>query len=117
MHVLVGDLDRRLALVGLGAGEQLVEQHAHGVDIGPRIGSTVDHQLGCQVGHGADQHAAGGGVLGVGADSLGQTEVGDLDAPVIGDQDVLRLDVAMDQAGSVRAGERGQDRLDQGQRS
>ena len=81
VDVLVGDLDRRLALVRLGAGEQLVEHDAGGVDVGAGVGAAVDDQLGGEVGDGADQHAAGRGVLGVGADRLGQPEVGDLDPP------------------------------------
>jgi hypothetical protein len=58
-------------------------------------------------------------VLGVGADGLGEAEVGDLDPAAVGlvaDQHVLRLDVAVDQAGAVRGGERGDDRLEQRQR-
>ena len=37
-------------------------------------------------------------MLGLGADRPGQAEVGDLDPAVVGDQDVLGLDVAVDQA-------------------
>jgi hypothetical protein len=41
----------------------------------------------------------------------GETEVGDLDAPVVGEQDVLGLDVAVDDAGVVGCAERGEHRL------
>ena len=119
VDVAVGDLDGRLALVRLAAGEQLVEDDTGGVDVGARVGPAVDHQLGGQVGHGADQHPAGGGVLGVGAHRLGETEVGDLDPAavrLVGDQDVLGLHVAVDQPGPVGRGERRDDRLEQGQR-
>ena len=121
VHVLVGDLDRRLALVRLGAGEQLVEHDPDGVHVGTGVGPAVDHQLGREVGDGADQHPAGRGVLRVGADRLGQPEVGHLHrggarVRVGGDQHVLGLDVAVDQAGAVRRGQRGEHRLDQGER-
>ena len=112
VDVLVGDLDRRLALVRLRAGEQLVEHDAGGVHVGAGVGAAVDDQLGGEVGDGADQDAAGRGVLGVGADRLGQAEVGDLDPAVVGDQDVLGLDVAVDQAGAVGGGQRREDRLE-----
>ena len=115
VHVLVGHLDRGLALVRLGAGEQLVEQHPDGVHVGARVAAAVDDELGGEVGDGADEHAAGGGVLGVGGDGLGQAEVGDLDPAVVGDQDVLGLDVAVDQAGPVGVREGREDRLHEGQ--
>jgi hypothetical protein len=115
VDVLVGHLDRGLALVGLLAGQQLVEDHAHGVDVGAGVGAALDHQLGCDVGDGPDQDA-GGGVLCGGTDGLGQPEVGDLDPAVVGDQHVLRLDVAVDQPGPVGRGQRGHDGLEQRQR-
>ena len=74
---------------------------------------------GREVGDGADEHAPGRGVLGVGADRLREAEVGDLDGAtvrLVGDEDVLRLHVTVDQPGPVRGGERGDDRLEQGQR-
>ena len=119
VDVAVGDLDRALALVRLVAGEQLVEDDAGGVDVGAGVGAAVDDELGGEVGDGADQHAAGRGVLGVGADGLGEAEVGDLDPAAVGlvaDQHVLRLHVAVDQAGAVGGGEGGDDRLEQRQR-
>ncbi len=115
VDVLVGDLDRRLAFVRLAAGEQLVEHHAGGIHVRAGVGATVDHELRRHVGDGADQDAAGGRVLGLGADRLRQPEVGDLDPPVVRDEDVLGLDVAMDQAGAVGRREGGQHRLDEGQ--
>ncbi|CAI9419720.1 hypothetical protein HIDPHFAB_03834 [Nocardioides sp. T2.26MG-1] len=116
VDVLVGDLDRALALVGLGAGQQLEEHHAGGVHVRARVGTAVDHQLGGEVGDGADQHPAGGGVLRVGADRAGQPEVGHLDPAVLGDEHVLGLDVAVDDAGPVGRGQGGQHRLDQRER-
>ncbi len=115
VHVLVGDLDRCLALVRLGPGEELEEHHAGGVDVGAGIGLALDDQLRSQVGDAADQHALGG-VLGLGADGLGQPEVGDLDPAVVGDQHVLRLDVAVDQPRPVGRAEGREHRLHQRQR-
>jgi hypothetical protein len=76
------------------AGEQLVEHDAGGVHVGPRVGGAVDDELGCEIGDGADEDTARGGVLGVGADRLGQAEVGDLDPAVVGDQDVQTYSIA-----------------------
>ena len=45
-------------------------------------------------------------------DRAGQPEVGDLDPAVVGEQDVLGLDVAVDQPGLVRGAERGEHRLE-----
>ncbi len=112
VDVLVGDLDRRLALVRLLAGEELVEDHAHGVDVGPGVGAALDDELGCDVRDGPDEDA-GRGVLGGGAHRLGQPEVGDLDPAVVGDEDVLGLDVTVDQAGAVRGRQCGHHRLEQ----
>jgi hypothetical protein len=116
VDVLVGHLDRGLALVRLGAGEQLVGHHADRVDVGAGVAGALGDQLGGEVGDGADEHPAGRGVLGVGADGLGQPEVGDLDPAVVGDEDVLGLDVAVHDPGAVRGGERGDDRLQQRER-
>ena len=115
VDVLVGNLDRALGLVRLVAGEHLVDQHAGGVHVRACVGMTVDDELGREVGDRADQHPTGGGVLGVGVDGAGEAEVGDLDAAVVGEQDVLGLDVAMEDAGGVRGGERTEYRLDHGQ--
>jgi hypothetical protein len=115
VHVLVGDLDRRVGLVRLLAGEHLVDQHAGRVDVGAGVGMAVDDELGGEVGDGADQHA-GARVLGLGVDGASQPEVGDLDPAVVGQQDVLGLHVAVDHPGPVGGAQRGQHRLDHGQR-
>ena len=115
VDVLVGHLDRRLALVRLPAGEHLVEEHAGGVHVRTRVGTPIDDQFWCQIGDRADQHAGGGGVLGVGAHGLGQAEVRDLDPAVVGDQHVFRLHVAVDQPRPMCGRERGQHRFDQDQ--
>ena len=116
VDVLVGDLDRAVGLVRLVAGEHLVDEHAGRVDVGARVGLAVDHELGGEVGDRADQHAAGGGVLGLGVDRAGQAEVGDLDPAVVGQQHVLGLDVAVQDPGVVGGRERAEHRLDHRQR-
>ncbi len=50
----------------------------------------------------------------VGLDGAGQPEVGDLHHTVVGQQDVLGLDVSVDEPGPMRDGERGQDGLHDG---
>ena len=103
VHVRVGDLDRIVAGVRLGTGQQLVEHHAQGVHVAARVGLAVGDQLGRDVADRADQHAGGG--RGLGTDRPGQAEVGDLDLAAVRDQHVLGLDVAMDQAGLVGGGD------------
>ena len=68
-------------------------------------------KLGGEVGDGPDQGARAGGRR----DGAGQAEVAELDPAVVGDQDVFRLDVPVDQAGGVGGAEAFDDRIDQGQ--
>ncbi len=116
VHVLVGDVDRGVTLVRLPAGEQLVHDHAGGVHVRAGVGLAVHDELGGEVGHRADQDAAGRGVLGLGADRAGQAEVGDLDPAVVGEEDVLRLHVAVDHPRLVCRGEGREHRLHQRER-
>jgi hypothetical protein len=94
--------------VWLLAGQHLVQHGAARVDVGARVRALVDDDLGGEVGDGADEGAAGGG--GGGGHGAGQAEVGDLHLAVGGDQHVLGLDVAMDEAGRVR-GRQGHEHL------
>ncbi len=116
VHVGVRHLDRRVAGVRLLAGEHLEQHDAGRVDVGAGVGVAVLDQLGRQVRHRADEQALGGGGR-LGGDRAGQPEVGHLQQTPAGDQDVLRLHVAVDQACVVRGAQRRQDRVEQVQRT
>jgi hypothetical protein len=111
VHVPVGDLDGRLAVVGLDAGEHLVEHDARRVDVRAGSGDAALDLLGREVGDRAHQDAAGCGVAGVPADRTGQPEVRDLDPVVVGEQDVLGLDVAVHDPGLMGGAQGRQHRL------
>ena len=86
-------------------GEHLVKHHAQGIDIGPLVHILRALQL--LRGHvvGRPNGRAAGGELGrrlCVADQLGDAEVGDLHPAAGIEQDVLRLDVAMENAFVVR---------------
>lgn len=90
-----------LTVEGPLAGEAFVEHAGQRIDVGPVI-RCAPEALGRQVGNGAHR-GAGVGELGVGF-RAGQTEVDEVDEVVGGgDQDVHRLDVAMDQSHPVGA--------------
>ncbi len=84
---------------GVTPGQELVSEDADCVHIAAGVGVTGADLFGRQVRRGA-QNDAGGGDLGFG-DRANQSEVGDLDLTAVRDQHVLRLDVAMHQAGRV----------------
>ena len=88
-----GRRERRLA------GEAPVQHSAQAVEVGPDVGQVG--VLGLLRGHvfeRAEQHARLGEPL---ADVLGQAEVEQLGVVALGDQDVGRLDVAVDEATGV----------------
>ncbi len=105
VEVLVGDLQRARSLERRGAGQQLEEHHAAGVDVSAGIGDPARHLLGGQVGDGAEQQPGRGGQRG-GVDRAGQPEIAHLHRAVVRDQHVLGLHVTVDEAGAVRGGER-----------
>ena len=107
MHRVVVDdladgLHRRLALEWRTAGEHLVKDRTQGVDVGRRtdVPALPARLLGGHVA-GRAHDLAGLGVAVVRVDPLGQAEVGDLGRAVRGEQDVGRLQVAVDDAGLV----------------
>ena len=110
VHVLVGDRDGRLAGVRLASGEQLVEHDACGVHVAARVGHALLDLLRRQVGGGAHECAGAGQALVGLLHRAGQPEVGHLHPAVLGDEDVLGLDVAVHHARLVGGAQRGQDR-------
>ena len=104
--VLHRHLERRVAGEGDAAREHLVEDDAGGVKVGRRPRRRSARLLGREVLRRADdrsrlRHLARGGA--------GDAEVHHLQAPVGSDDDVVRLDVAVDGAVPVRELERGED--------
>ena len=81
------------------AAHHLVEDDAQRVEVGAGIDGVALHLLGGEVLGGA-QHRALGRVVGVG--DLGDAEVGDHHPVVVGEEDVGRLDVPVDEPGPVR---------------
>jgi hypothetical protein len=100
VHVLVGDGQRGVAGERQPAGEQLEQHHPGRVDVTGGTGGSPGDLLGRHVADRPDEQP-GPGVTGR-RQRPGQAEVGHLDPPLGGDQDVLRLDVAVHDAGRVR---------------
>ena len=88
-----------VALKGQAAREHLIEHDAGGVDVRARVGAVALRLLGRDVVDGAERLLRHG-VGGVG--KTGDAEVRDLDAAVAQHHDVLRLDVAVDDAARMR---------------
>ncbi len=97
--MLVRDLHGLLADERLGAREHLVEHDAEGVDVAAGVGDSAGDELGGEVRDGAEQSLPR---RGVGAHRPGEAEVAELDAPVVGEHDVLGLEVAMHDPSRVR---------------
>src|SRR5207253_7930439 len=84
-------------------GQQLVQQTAERVDVDARVDRLAGDLLRRDVVEGADE-AAGLGQARLGGDVAGDAEVGDvgvLGTLLAAEQDVGRLDVAVDQSGGV----------------
>ncbi len=110
MHVLVGDVHRRLAAVGRRTGQQFEEHHAGRIHVRARVGAAVRDLLGRAIRDRAHHQARSRG-RDVRLDRAGQPEVCDLHHAVVGEQDVLGLDVAVHQPGAVRCGQGAEHRL------
>ena len=106
--------DRHRA-VGVGerraAGEQLEGDAAERVEVAPRPGQPAHGLLGGDVVGRADRRARGGEPRGAARaiERLGDAEVGDLDPAVGGDEQVLRLEVAVHDPEALGMREAGED--------
>ncbi|MCU0723844.1 MAG: hypothetical protein MUC63_09570, partial [Planctomycetes bacterium] len=87
----------RVAVVGLRAGERLVERGAEGIDVGAEVDRLALALLRGHVGRGA-QDLPGHGHAHVGQRVAGEAEVRDLHDALLGDHEVGGLDVAVDHA-------------------
>ena len=88
-------------VVGRAEGQELVEGQAQGVEVGPGV-PLAPEPLGGHVAERAEDVAAGGQAVVVG---LGQAEVGDPDDALGVQQQVRRLDVAVDDPPGVGVGQ------------
>ena len=104
-HVLHRDRDRRVALERHAAREHLVEHDAERVDVGLRADAAPARLLGREVLGRADDRADLGHLRVAG---VRDAEIGDLDAPVVADEHVVRLDVAVHHAVLVRVAQAGE---------
>ena len=88
-----------VAAEGRGAGEQLIEQHAEGEEVGAGIHLAAAGLLGRHGMGGPHHHSLGR--EGVGLRYLGDAEIEDLGVPLPRDHHVLGLEVAVNEAGGV----------------
>ena len=111
--VLDGDGNGVVALERESPRQHFVEHDARGVDVRARVRAVAPRLLGRHVVHRAERLLRER-VGGIG--KAGDAKVGDLDAAVAQDHDVLRLDVAVDDAARMRVRERLHDLRDEMQR-
>ncbi len=94
---------RRVTVERSAAGEHFVHDDAQGVDIGRGTDHLALRLLGRIILNGAERHACGGQPLGAGIlVDAGDAKIRQLDELVVVEHDVLRLDIAMDDATLVR---------------
>ena len=110
IHQPLGDdRGRRRAAVRRLAGEQLVQHAGEAVLIAATVGALVERLLGAHVLRRADDESRAGDARRLrGARGERDAEVGDHRLALV-DEDVLRLDVAMDDVARVRVVERRRD--------
>ena len=102
----------RIALERPRPRQHLVDHHAQREDVGAVVDRLPADLLGCHIAHRAhdDARTREGvgdlrGLIGPGgADQFGHTEVQDLHASIASEKQVLRLQIAMDDAAVVRRG-------------
>ena len=94
--------------VGVASGHHVEEQRAEGEDVAARDRRGARAGLGREVAGRAEDHRRAGerALAGGGLDEPGDAEVSELGAPVVAEQDVLGLDVAVNDAAPVRVGDR-----------
>jgi len=107
VHVLHCDGDEGVALERNLAREQLVEHAPEGIDVGLFVDRLPAGLLRRDVV--ARAHDRPGDRHPVDVDCMGDAEISDLRPPVAVEEDVLRLDVAVDEALVVREGEPARD--------
>ena len=108
VHLLVGDGDRVVTGERRPAADHLVDHDAERVQIAAGIGLRALGLLGREVRRRAHHRADLGEVLlDGGVERPGDAEVGHLHLPVVGDEDVRRLDVAVDHAVAMGEAEGG----------
>ena len=96
MHDRVANLGPRSAVERGGAGEHLVNHRAERKHIRACVGGFATYLLGRHV-PGSSHHSAGDRLVSVLAlEELGDSEVEDLQPPVVGKEQVFRLDVPVD---------------------
>ena len=103
VDVLDGDGDGRLAVIGRAAREHLIHDDAEGIEIGPVVHPRALGLLRRDIVHGAERLARQRALC---RGDARDAEVGDLDAAVLQDHDIVRLDIAMDNAAAVGVLER-----------
>ncbi len=99
---------------GAFAGQHFIENGSEAKDVGAIIDGLAAHLLGRHIAGGADDHAGIGTVgdrrgIAIGfsltMDQFGQSEVQNFDAAVFGEEEILRLEIAVNDALVVRSGE------------
>ena len=116
LQVLALDVGHRLGAERVLPGDQVIEHDAQRVDVGARVDAVAANLLGRHRVRRAEPGADDGqpALARVGVQQLGDAEVQQLDhalAADLGDEDVARLEVAVDDAEIVRRLQRGADRL------